>query len=193
MVIIPNQRARTAGYVALAIYIACIFAANYFIQHVGHVSFPGGPHTVTVWPDWLPGATYAAPSGVLWVGVAFTMRDVVQSNLGRVWTVVAILIGALLSFWVAPSLAFASGSAFLLGEMLDFLVYTPLAEQGKLIAGVIASNVVGSLVDTILFLWIAFHSLTFWQGQLIGKTLMIIPGVLVVWALRRERAMEATA
>lgn len=176
---------RRIGWVALALYIGCVFGANYFIQHVGTQPFPGGPHTIPV------GFGYRAPSGVLWVGLAFTMRDIVQLSLGRVAVVAAIVVGALLSYLVAPSLAWASGVAFLLSEAADFAVYTPLTDSGRWLAGVAASNVVGTLIDTFLFLWLAFHSIHFWQGQVIGKLWMTALALVVLVPFRRRQAVVA--
>ena len=54
-----------------------------------------------------------APAGVYMVGVAFTLRDILQRTLGLTWTVAAIVIGAALSYLVSPAFALASGAAFL--------------------------------------------------------------------------------
>lgn len=179
--------ARKIGYIALAAYIATVFAANYFIGHVGTQPFPHGPHTIPV------GFGYRAPSGVLWVGLAFTLRDFVQSLLGR-WAVVgAIAVGAAASYLVAPSLAFASGAAFLLSEAADFAVYTPLIESGRTTLAIGLSNVVGTVIDTFLFLWLAFHSITFWQGQVIGKLWMTLLALAVITPFRSARRELATA
>lgn len=175
---------RAVGWIALAGFIACIFLANYAITHWGTVPFPGGPHTVTIF-----GLT--GPSGVLVVGVSFTLRDAAQLALARWWILGAVILGAALSFLVAPSLAFASGVAFLFGEGCDWAVYTPLAERGKWVAGLVASNTVGSAIDTTLFLWLAFHSLHFWGGQFALKALMTVPAVAVLLPIRlRARALS---
>jgi queuosine precursor transporter len=125
-------------------------------------------------------------------GLAFTLRDLVQTSLGRAWAVLAIVVGALLSSLIAPEFAVASGMAFLLGEGLDFAVYTPLAERGRWLLAVAASNTVGAVVDSLLFLGIAFGSVEFWQGQVIGKLGVTVAAVLVLWPLRR-RLSYATA
>lgn len=173
------------GAAALGAYVATVVLANYFIQHVGNVSFPGGPHTIPV------GFGYAAPSGVLWIGAALVLRDVVQRQLGKRVVLAAIAVAAVLSYAVAPSLAWASACAFAASEVLDFVVYTPLRERDRIIAAVVASNTVGLLIDTFLFLWLAFHSLDFWQGQVIGKAWMTLLAVVVLLAIGRER--EAVA
>jgi queuosine precursor transporter len=175
---------RAIGYSCLAGFIACIFLANYSIQNWGTVPFPGGPHTVTIF-----GLT--APSGVLFVGLSFSLRDGAQMALGKWHILVAILLGAGLSYLVAPSLAWASGVAFLLGEGFDWAVYTPLVERGKTTAAIVASNTVGSAVDTAVFLWLAFSSLDFFWGQFWLKTLMIVPALLIVVPFRmRHRAVS---
>ena len=67
-----------------------------------------------------------APSGVLTVGVALVLRDVVQRCLGLHWGLLAIAVGTALSAFVAPdTLVIASGTAFALSELADFAVYTP--------------------------------------------------------------------
>jgi uncharacterized PurR-regulated membrane protein YhhQ (DUF165 family) len=181
------------GLPALVAYVGTVVAANWFVQHVGSQSFPGGPHTIPV------GFGYRAPSGVLWVGLAFTVRDLVQSTLGRWWTVAAIVVGAVLSYAVAPSLAWASAVAFLTSEALDFAVYTPLVERGAVVTAVVLSNTVGLLIDTFVFLRLAFHSLDFWQGQVIGKgwmtvlALLVLPLVRSRWPARQAMATTSSS
>ena len=146
-------------------YVLIILAANYAIIHWGRApAFPGGPYTVPVWPG------IDAPSGVLFAGLAFTLRDLTQEWLGRKVVLVAIVLGALLSYWVTSNrdLAVASGVAFLFSELADFAVYQPLRER-RWLAAVAASNLVGLVIDSILFLQIAFGSLDFIEGQIIAK------------------------
>ena len=50
-----------------------------------------------------------------------------------------------------------------------------------------ASNVVGSVVDSCLFLWLAFGSLDFLAGQLVGKWEVTAATVAVLWWWRRSR------
>ncbi len=175
------------GYLALAVYIACIPAANWFIQHVGTQAFPGGPHTIPV------GFGYQAPSGVLWIGLALVVRDAVQGTLGRTWVIGAIAVGAVLSYFVAPSLAYASAVAFGLGELADFAVYTPLARK-RLYLAVAASGVVGAVVDSWLFLWLAgFLTYDLWVGNTLGKVWMSLAALPVLFVLRRRIPKFATA
>src|SRR5262245_44991659 len=70
---------RMEGYAYLAAFIACIPIANWLIGHVGTVCVPNGPCLVPVAPGLL------APSGVLMVGLALVLRDLVQRRLGRQW------------------------------------------------------------------------------------------------------------
>ena len=161
-------------------YVGTIFMANWFIGNVGTQFDPGGPHVIQVWPG------IYAPSGVLWVGVALVLRDMVQFFLGRRVSVGAMLVGALLSYFVAPSLAFASAAAFLLSESADLLVYTPMIRRGRVVAAVFASSTVGLVVDSVVFLTLAFGSLEFIEGQIIGKLWMTAFAAAVIWALRRR-------
>src|SRR3954462_5408005 len=119
----PSLQSRV-GLVALACFLASIPLANWMIQHVGTVCVPQGPCLVPVAPGLL------APSGVLTVGAALVLRDVVQRCLGLSWGLAAIAVGTALSSLVAPAtLILASGTAFALSEFADFAIYTPLQSR----------------------------------------------------------------
>src|SRR5690349_20526438 len=133
-------------WLPLFVYVGSILMANWFIQNVGTQAFPGGPHVIPV------GFGLEAPSGVLWVGVALVARDLVQQFWGARVSWMAVAVCAFLSYFVAPSLALASGVAFLVSETADLLVYTPVMRRGYVSAGVLLSGVVGTFVDTFVFL-----------------------------------------
>ncbi len=80
-------------------------------------------------------------------------------------------------------MALASGIAFLLVESLDLFVNTPL-QRRHFISGVVASNIVGVVVDSIVFLTVAFGSLSLFEGQVIGKARMTLVAIPVVLAIR---------
>lgn len=158
-------------------YLLTIVLANWAIQTFGVVPVGFG---------------LMAPAGVYFAGLAFTFRDLTQESIGRLATFGAILLGASISALISPQFAMASGLAFLLSESLDMLVYTPLRERHWLWA-VGLSNVVGFVADSVLFLLLAFGSLEFLPGQLVGKLSMTLLAVAVLWTLRRRRAQLAAA
>jgi uncharacterized PurR-regulated membrane protein YhhQ (DUF165 family) len=131
-----------------------------------------------------------APSGVLMAGIALVLRDLVQRRLGVMASSLAILAGAALSALLAPpALVIASAVAFLLSEFADLAVYTPLARRGLVLA-VVASGVAGLVVDSIVFLWLAFGSLDFLSGQVVGKAWMVLLSIpLVAWLRRRDERL----
>jgi uncharacterized PurR-regulated membrane protein YhhQ (DUF165 family) len=164
-----DDRARTIGIVAVVLYITTVFAANWAIERYGIVSVGFG---------------LTAPAGVYFAGLAFTLRDITHDTLGRRWVLGAIITGALLSSVVSTDFALASGVAFLVSELFDFAVYTPLRERNWL-GAVALSNVVGLVADSILFLWIAFGSLDFLDGQIVGKLWMTVLAVALLTIWRR--------
>ena len=176
-----HQRRRIVeGIFFLIVFGLTIPAANWMIGNVGTKCIPNGPCLIPVGPGIL------APSGVLMIGIALVLRDLVQRRLGVAYAVGAILVGALISAGLAPpSLVLASGLAFLLSEAADLAVYTPLARRG-LVAAVVASSLVGLVVDSIVFLWLAFGSLEFLAGQIIGKAWMVLLSIPFVAYLRRR-------
>ncbi len=182
------KRTKIEGYLYLLAFVGSVPLANWMIQTVGAVCVPDGPCLIPVAPGLM------APSGVLMVGLALVLRDLVQRRLGIFWTTGAILLGAALSAFVAPpALVIASATAFLLSELADFAVYTPL-QKDRLILAVVASGAVGLVVDSVIFLQLAFGGLEFLPGQIIGKAWMILMAVPVIWLIRESdlrRGVEA--
>jgi hypothetical protein len=179
-----EQQRRREGVIFLILFALTIPAANWLIGHVGTVCIANGPCVVPVAPGLM------APSGVMMVGVALVLRDLVQRRLGAVMSALAILSGTALSAFLAPpSLVLASGVAFLLSEFADLMVYTPLARR-RLVLAVVASSVAGLVVDSIVFLWLAFGSLDFLLGQVVGKGWMVLLSIpFVAWLRRRDQRL----
>ena len=175
-----ERRRRIEGIVFLIGFGLTIPVANWMIGHVGTFCAPDGPCLLPV----LPGLM--APSGVAMIGVALVLRDLVQRRLGLGYSAAAVVFGAVLSAAIAPAaLVLASGIAFLLSELADLAVYTPLARR-RLVGAVVASSLVGLVVDSIVFLWLAFGSLQFLPGQIVGKAWMVLLSIPFVLYLRRR-------
>jgi len=179
------RRLRVEGFVFLTAYIACIPVANWLILHVGTVCPPDGPCLVPVAPGLM------APSGVLMAGLALVLRDLVQRRLGVAYGLAAIGVGTVLSAMLAPApLVVASAVAFLLSELADFAVYTPLQKRGLVLA-VAASSLVGLIADSLLFLWLAFGNLDFLSGQIVGKTVMVLLTLPAIhWLRNRDERLD---
>lgn len=159
-----------ARIVAVVGFLACILAANYVTTEYGMIPVGFG---------------FVATAGTYLAGLSFVLRDAVQDTAGR-WAAVGLaVIGALLSYLIAdPFIALASGVAFLAAELADLAVYTPLRKRGYIRAAV-ASNIVGAVVDTFLFLWIAgFPIAGAWQGQMVGKVAVTAVVVALVIGAR---------
>lgn len=159
-----------------AAFLACILAANYVTSRLGMIPVGFG---------------LIATAGTYLAGLTFVLRDALQDAAGKRWTIATIAAGAALSFLVSdPFIALASAVAFGLSELSDLAVYTPLRKRGYIRAA-IASNVVGSVVDTVAFLTIAgFPIWLALPGQMVGKLAVTAVAVIAVavWRIaRRER------
>jgi hypothetical protein len=117
------------------------------------------------------------------VGLVFVLRDFAQREIGHK-VILLMLVGAVLSYCMAsPAVAVASCVAYLVGESVDWLVYTfakrPLHDR------VLLSSLLGTPLDSAVFLaMIGFFSIT-------GVVLMTISkmiGASVVWYWLRQRA-----
>jgi uncharacterized PurR-regulated membrane protein YhhQ (DUF165 family) len=165
------RRLNATAIALLAAYVLTIFAANWAITTFGLVSVGFG---------------LMAPAGVYFAGLAFSLRDGLQEAAGRRWVLAAIVIGAALSAALSGPLALASGVAFLVSELADYAVYSPLRGRSW-VGAVVASNTGGAVVDSALFLWLAFGSLDFLAGQVVGKTWVTLIAVALIAAWRGLR------
>ena len=92
--------------------------------------------------------------------VAFLVTDLTNRRYGagpaRQLVVAGFVIAVILSIWLAtPRIAGASGTAFLVGQLLDITVFNRLRRQAWWRAPFIGS-VFGSALDTALFFSLAF-------------------------------------
>jgi hypothetical protein len=184
---------KAEGLAYFLAFMACIPTANWMIGHIGTVCPPDGPCLLPVFP-WSPqGGPMMAPSGVSMIGIALVLRDLCQRRLGRLAALMAIVAGAALSGALAPpQLVVASTTAFFLSELADFAVFTPLQKRGLVLA-VLASAVVGLIADSILFLYLAFGSLEFLEGQVLGKVWMVLLALPFVHWIRKREGVGAVA
>jgi hypothetical protein len=170
---------RQLGVMAFVVFLGLVPLANWMILHGGTTCVPHGPCLIPVAPGLM------APSGVLTVGLALVLRDVVQRCLGVTMGLLAIVIGTCVSLLVAPpALVVASSVAFLLSEFADFVVYSPL-QQRRLVVAVVASSCVGLVVDSLVFLWLAFESLDFLAGLVVAKFWAVLFSTPFIHLLRR--------
>jgi uncharacterized PurR-regulated membrane protein YhhQ (DUF165 family) len=153
-----NLSPRLQGFAFLIGFALCIPAANWMIGNLGSFCVPNGPCLIPVAPGIM------APSGVLMIGMALVLRVLTP-----------------------PALVLASATAFLLSETADLAVYTPLQKRGLTLA-VAASGAVGLVVDSVVFLFLAFGSLDFLAGQVIGKAWMVLLALPFIHWLRRHDA-----
>lgn len=183
---------RSIAAAALAVYVGAIVLANYFIVHglpFGLSSpTPFGTYTVPV------GFGLAAPAGTYVAAVTFPARDVVQRYGGRLLGVAAIIVAALVSWWVSsPAIAVASGLTFLISESLDFGVYTPL-QRRWFVPAVIVSGIVAAIADSLIFLKLAGIPYSGnLAGLIVGKLWIVtLLGGSAAWALRKRLPVTET-
>lgn len=168
----------TTRLALFAAFVATVIGANWALARYGVVPVGFG---------------LEAPAGVYFAGIAFGLRDALHERSNR-WAVLgAIAVGAVVSALIEDAatipgghvaIAVASAVAFALSELADLAVYEPLRDRSWPVA-VALSNVVGAVVDSALFLWLAFGGLDHLAGQVWGKALMVAVAVPIVWWARR--------
>ena len=169
----------------LILFALTIPAANWLIGNAGTICAPNGPCLIPVAPGLM------APSGVLMIGIALVLRDLVQRRLG-----VGDSVGAdprrrrrcrrwsRRRRWCSPR------------RWRSCCRNSPISRSTRRspAAGwslaVVASSLVGLVVDSIVFLWLAFGSLDFLAGQVVGKAWMVLLSIpFVAWLRRRDERL----
>lgn len=164
---------KIAAYKSTLLYIALIVAVNYGFSVVPLVKLPDG----TMWP----------PMSLV-VGFIFVVRDFAQREIGHK-VLLAMLVGAALSYVMAsPYVAIASTAAFLVSELVDWLVFSltkrPLSQR------ILYSSLLATPLDSAVFLYgIGAFS---WAGVL-AMTVSKLIGAAIVWWLIRRREDTAAA
>lgn len=158
------------GYVSL--YVFSVVLVNWLFAVVPPVVLPDGE----IWP----------PVSLI-VGFVFVIRDFAQRAIGHK-ILFAMLAGAGVSYFMAgPKIAFASMIAFMVGELLDWAVYSytgrPFSQR------ILLSSVVSTPVDTVVFLyWINMLGV----GTVLIMTASKLVGAVIVFCLVRRRERFAT-
>ncbi|NVK34162.1 MAG: VUT family protein [Rhodobacteraceae bacterium] len=137
--------------IAVIAMASVVVASNYLVQ------FPvegmlGGVNLA----DLLTWGAFTYPA-------AFLVTDLTNRRFGpkaaRIVVLVGFFLAVGLSVWLAtPRIAIASGSAFLLAQLLDVTVFNRL-RQGQWWKAPIVSSMLGSVLDTVLFFGLAFSAL----------------------------------
>lgn len=161
--------------------IASIALANWLTSHFGQV--PAGFGLLVT------AGTYSA-------GLALAFRDLLHEAGGIRWVIPTIAAGCVVSFVLGDGrIAVASATAFLVAELVDLAVYAPLRRR-QWHTAVFASNAIGAVVDSLLFLTIAGFPLT---AELVGGQVLVkavwVTGVFLLAAevIRRAAPKLVTA
>ena len=157
---------------SLVIYMVLIVGVNWAFAVTPTVSLPGGE----VWP----------PVSLI-VGFIFVVRDFAQQRVGHhvLW---AMLFGCAASWVMAsPDLAIASATAFAVGELADWVLFT--ATRKPLSRRILLSSLISTPLDSLVFLGLIGRAAPF---SFLTMTLSKLAGAfLVFWLLRRREELAA--
>ncbi|MFN4985572.1 MAG: VUT family protein [Ignavibacteria bacterium] len=130
-----KQQLQTA--LAVLVYLGGIVGANLFAASFG--------------PSAVPIVTFTL------IGLDLSLRDFLQLTMKK-WSMFAmIFLGGAISYILVPEagiIAIASGTAFTSAALVDWTVFALL--KGKWIVRANLSNVAGAMVDSSVFITIAF-------------------------------------
>lgn len=141
-----------------------------------------------VWPV---GFGLLAPGGVFAIGAVLVVRDWLN-QLSPKLSLALIPVASAISYGVGEiagwsglqKIALASVAAFVVSEAVEWAVFAPIRKR-SLTLGVALSGSVGIALDSYVFLQLAFGSLAFFDGQMVGKAEALAAGVLLTAGRRR--------
>lgn len=144
MVATHEKAGSAALSLAILAMVGVVAASNYLVQ------FPFQPFGLQ---DLLTWGAFTYP-------MAFLVTDLTNRKFGpqvaRLIVLVGFALAVVLSIWLAtPRIAIASGTAFLVAQMLDVFVFNRLRQDAWWKAP-LTSSFLGSTLDTIIFFGIAF-------------------------------------
>ncbi|MGV3649985.1 MAG: queuosine precursor transporter [Devosia sp.] len=134
--------------VAIAAMVAVVAASNFLVQFpLGYTLGGINLGDILTW-------------GAFTYPVAFLVTDLTNRHFGpqkaRIVVVVGFAVAVLVSIWLAsPRIAIASGSAFIVAQLLDVAIFDRLRRQQWWKAPLV-SSLIGSVIDTVLFFSLAF-------------------------------------
>lgn len=140
--------------IAVIFYVAAMIAANLLVSHFG------------------PSVT--ALNAFFLIGLDLALRDWLHLRLTALRLGALILFTSVLTYLLNPaavSIAVASSIAFMASAFADWLAFSKV--RGTWLKRAYWSNVVGALVDSILFPLLAFGpaGLAYAPGQFFAKTI----------------------
>lgn len=156
------------SFILVMLYLSAIVIANLLDVHFG-------PKMVAI-------------NSFFLIGLDLTCRDVLHEKWthNRFWKLLALILAGSFISWLlnrdAQKIALASGAAFLLAGLTDTVVYAALFKSSRF-AKVNISNVCSSIVDTFIFLFLAFGLPFAWPALLLNIVAKIAGGYIWSWVL----------
>ena len=146
-----SERTRLRGIIAgIGAMTAIVAVSNFLVQFPVQAKI--GPVNLA---DLLTWAAFTYP-------VAFLVTDLTNRQLGpkaaRAVVYAGFALAVILSVWLANyRIALASGSAFLVAQLLDVFIFNRLRQKAWWLPPLV-SSFIGSLVDTFVFFSLAFSA-----------------------------------
>ena len=184
------------GILAMAVIVA---ASNYLVTI---------PVTTILGVDMNAATGFAFSEYVQWAAFSYPIAFLVTDVMNRVYgpsaarrvIAVGFVFGVVLSLWLAdPRIAFASGTAFLVAQLLDVKLFNRLRAGTWWTAPLVSSLVAGTL-DSVIFWLMAFagtgeaifpggwvnFAVADWAIKIGVTVLMLVPFRAVTWNMRQR-------
>jgi len=149
-----------------------VVASNILVQY---------PFTPLGLENWFTWGAFSYP-------VAFLVTDMTNRRFGvrlaRLVVSAGFVCAVILSIYFAtPRIALASGSAFLVAQLLDVQVFDQLRNSPRWWRAPLFSSLVGSAIDTALFFSLAFWGAGLPIAEYGAGALSVMAPVWVAWAI----------
>lgn len=146
-----SASSKTPSNLLLAILamVGVVLASNYLVQHPVDLVVAGfNMADLFTW-------------GAFTYPIAFLVTDITNRRFGpnkaRIVVLAGFALAVVLSLWLAtPRIAIASGTAFLIAQLLDVSLFNRLRHSKTWWKAPVVSSVTASVLDTALFFTLAF-------------------------------------
>ncbi len=125
--------------------------------------------------------------------VAFLVTDMTNRRFGPVVARRVVAVGfAVAVLWsilvASPRIALASGLAFLVGQLLDVVIFDRLRADRRWWRAPLLSSLLGSVLDTLIFFGLAFAPAFFWLDTAFGRADASLGFAAPFWGIGAETA-----
>ena len=157
-------------YIMAGLYLFGILLGNYFVIEYGILNFNIQDTNNNIL------FSLSAPAGVLWIGLTFSFRDLLQRFWGTINVWIWMIIAVLITYYYNQTIAKVAVLSFLISESIDWIIFSITKLELKY--RIVISNLIAAPIDSFIFVCLVFGTL--WDVILGQSVLKILFSFLII-------------